>query len=507
MLRYYLDDLSTRRRAVRVLYLQAGMKRMTTGRVKISGARNFLAHTPGLVRYGSKPTREIEADPSAEAHILGGLRSYEQAAAYLPNVVYLGGIQPDEMWDIERPWFTNDGEHVRRYPYGEMMPEDEFLGVMKMSDDFDILWLEEGFNDVVREKLVAHPYWAEEDLGRLEKGVSLDLIEGQLGPESGNIPLYLRGGRLVGVINRAHNLDASLFADILLENLATKAAAVMATKTLLGDLNVAANSIPYILNCGEEAVGDRYQRGGGNLAKAIGELSGCTMATGSDVKAFCCGPNHAIAIGASLVYSGLFEQVLVVGGCSSAKLGMKYQGHLSSDMPIVEDVLAGSAILLEKQDGEGATIRLDSIGTHPVGAGSAQAKIMEELVSKPLAKLGLRFGDIDKYATEMHNPEVTEPSGSGNVPQLNYNLIAALAVRSGQIERSEMAAFAREHGMPGFSPTQGHIASAIPFLPHAIDGITKGDLKRVMFLAKGSLFLGRMTQLSDGFSFIIEGDG
>jgi betaine reductase len=61
--------------------------------------------------------------------------------------------------------------------------------------------------------------------------------------------------------------------------------------------------------------------------------------------------------------------------------------------------------------------------------------------------------------------------------------------------------------MPGFSPTQGHIASAIPFLPHAIDGITKGDLKRVMFLAKGSLFLGRMTQLSDGLSFIIEGDG
>jgi len=480
---------------------------MSTGRVKISGARNFLAHTPGFVRYGSKPTREIEANPAAEAEILAGLRSYEQAAAYLPNIAYLGGVSPDDMWDSEQPWFNENGVHARRHPYGEMMPEDEFIGVMKASDDFDLLWLEEEFNDEVRQKLADHPYWSEDDLGNLDKGVPLDQIKDQVGPSSGNLPLYRQDGQLIGVVNRAHDLDASLFADVLLENLATKAAAVMAVKTLLGDLDVEPGSIPYIINCGEEAVGDRYQRGGGNLAKAVGELCGCVAATGSDVKAFCCGPNHAIAIGASLVYSGLFERVLVVGGCSLAKLGMKYQGHLNNEMPIIEDVLAGSAILLEKQDGSGAVIRLDSIGVHPVGAGSAQAKIMEELVSKPLAKLGLRFQDVDKYATELHNPEVTEPSGSGNVPQLNYNLIAALAVRSGQIERSEMPAFARQHGMPGFAPTQGHIASAIPFLPHAIEEVSKGNMNRVMFLAKGSLFLGRMTQLSDGLSFIVEADG
>ena len=480
---------------------------MSTGRVKVSGARNFLAHAPGLVRYGSKPTREIQASSTAEAEIAAGLRSYEQAAAYLPNVVYLGGFPPDDMWDIERPWFNRSGEYARRHPYGEIMPEDEFYGVMRIVDDFDLLWLEEGFNTEVRQKLLEHPYWSEDGLERLGEGVSLGQIEKQLGPPGGNLPMYLRDGRLIGVVNRAHDLDASLFSDVLLENLATKAAAVMATKTLLGDLETDSGTIPYIINCGEEAVGDRYQRGGGNLAKAIGEACGCTAATGADVKAFCCAPNHAIAIGASLVYSGLFERVLVVGGCSLAKLGMKYQGHLNNDMPIIEDVLAGAAILLEKQDGSGPVIRLDSVGTHSVGAGSAQAKILEELVSKPLAKLGLSFQDVDKYATEMHNPEVTEPSGSGNVPQLNYNLIAALAVRAGQIERSDMEAFTRRHGMPGFSPTQGHIASAIPFMPHALEGIANGDMTRVMFLAKGSLFLGRMTQMSDGLSFIIEGDG
>ena len=134
-----------------------------------------------------------------------------------------------------------------------------------------------------------------------------------------------------------------------------------------------------------------------------------------------------------------------------------------------------------------------------------QAAILAELVSKPLERLGLAYADVDKYATEMHNPEVTEPAGAGNVPELNYKLIAALAVRAGQLSRSEMPDFVARHGMPGiFSPRRGHIASAIPFMPHAIDGLSNGNLNRVMFLAKGSLFLGRMTQMSDGLSFIME---
>ena len=57
--------------------------------------------------------------------------------------------------------------------------------------------------------------------------------------------------------------------------------------------------------------------------------------------------------------------------------------------------------------------------------------------------------------------------------------------------------------MPGF-PLQGHIASAIPFLGHALDRMKAGTMRRTMFLAKGSLFLGRMTQMADGLSFILE---
>lgn len=469
----------------------------------MTGARSFLAHTPGLVRYGSKPSREIAAHPEVAETITASLRSYEQAASYLPNRAYLGGISPGDLAGIDRPWFSLDGPFERRQPYGEIMPEEEFLGVMKVCDDFDLLWLEDGFAAAARDRLLEHPRWDASGLGKLERGVTGEQVAGQAGAGAGGLPLYVRDGTLIGVMNRAHDLDASLFADVLLENLACKAAAVMAVRTLLGDLGMEPESVPYILNSGEEAVGDRYQRGGGNLAKAIGEACGCVNATGSDVKAFCTGPNHALMLGAGLVASGLYERVLVVGGCSLAKLGMKYQGHLNNEMPVLEDVLAGAAIMLERDDGRSPVLRLDSIGGHTVGAGSSQAAVLQELVAKPLERLGLRFDDIDKYATEMHNPEVTEPAGSGNVPELNYKLIAALAVRAGQLERSEMAAFTARHGMPGFSPTQGHIASAIPFLPHAVEGLTSGEMERVMFIAKGSLFLGRMTQMADGLSFMM----
>jgi betaine reductase len=139
-----------------------------------------------------------------------------------------------------------------------------------------------------------------------------------------------------------------------------------------------------------------------------------------------------------------------------------------------------------------------------VAAGSSQQAILEALVALPLAALGLRFADVDKYATELHNPELTEPAGSGDVPALNYRVIAALAARRGEIAPAQVPAFVARHGMPGFSPTQGHIASALPFLGHALDGLRDGRYRRVLLLAKGSLFLGRMTQLSDGLSLLLE---
>ena len=224
----------------------------------------------------------------------------------------------------------------------------------------------------------------------------------------------------------------------------------------------------------------------------------------SYLKAFCCAPVHALILAAGLIASKVFNNVVLVAGGSFAKLGMKFQGHLRHDIPILEDVLAAIAIWVGQDDGISPVIRLDSIGKHEISSGSAQQAILEKLVIEPLDRLGLKLTQVDKYATELHNPELTEPQGSGNVPRTNYRTIGSFAVLRNEIQRDELNHFVETYGMPGFSPTQGHIASAVPFLGHSVRNIMSGKIENTMFLAKGSLFLGRMTQLADGISFLLE---
>jgi hypothetical protein len=473
----------------------------------LKGVSYFLAHVPSMVRYGSKPSREIPKDPSLLPRFLGHLRSFNEAVAYAPNQVFIGNMDPDELNNIAFPWHQNliDGS-FRLGPFGEIMPEDEFYGVMKMCDEFQLMLITEKTTQEIAEKFRNHPLFNAEDIQKLSKGVPIAQVNERTS-QPGAVPLYVDKDRLVGCLQRATGggaeEDPNLTPEILMENLAARASGVMALRHLVSRIS-SSEDIDYLLGCGEEAIGDRYNRGGGNIAKAIGQLAGCNTATGSDVKAFCCAPVHAIVLAASLVVSGTFKNVAVVAGGSLAKLGMKFEGHLRHDQPILEDLLAGIAVLVSRNDGRSPVIRLDSIGKHEINSGSAQQAIMEKLVVEPLDRLGLKLGQVDKYATEMHNPEITEPQGSGNVPRTNYRTIAAFAVLRDEIRREDLDQFVRTHGMPGFSPTQGHIASAVPVLGHAVRRMMAGQIKNTMFLAKGSLFLGRVTQLSDGMSFLLE---
>jgi betaine reductase len=321
--------------------------------------------------------------------------------------------------------------------------------------------------------------------------------------EPGALPLFL-GNQPAGLVRRAHEQDDSLTAAVLLENLCSKATATLALRRVLQDHHIDPTSIEYVLGCGEEAIGDRYQRGGGNLAKAVAEAAGLSEASGADIKDFCAAPVPALVMAASLVAAGVFRRVAVVAGGSLAKLGMKFQGHLAKGLPVLEDVLGGAAALVEADDGRSPRIRLDAVGRHRVAAGGSNPQIMEALALEPLARVGVPLTAVDDYATELHNPEITESAGSGNVPERNYRTIAALAARSGAIARGDIDEFVRTRGMPGFAPTQGHIASALCYLPHALRRLTTGAAERVLLIAKGSLFLGRMCQLSDGMTVLLE---
>jgi hypothetical protein len=428
----------------------------------IHGCSLVLAHAPDLVRHGSKPTREDAAD-----EIKPALRTFEDALGYPPHQVFIGNLAPDALWEIERPWWRSPAEPRAQGPYGVFVDQEELYSRMAAADQFQLLHLD----------------------GREAS--------------NGALPLYRNGSR-AGVMDRAHELDESLSAGVLLENLACKATGALALEHLLGRAGFPPEDLAYAIGSGEEAVGDRYQRGGGNLGKAIAEQAGCMNASGSDVKAFCAGPIHALVVAASLVSSGVYEHVAVVAGGSLAKLGMKFAGALRNDVPVLEDVLAGLAVLVGPVGNDAATIRLDAVGRHRVGSGSAQQAVLEDLVVEPLARLGRGILDVERYATELHDPEITEPAGAGNVPQRNYKLIGALAVKRGELEREKLDDFEREHGLPGFSPTQGHVASAVPWLPHGIEALRSGEIGSTMLVAKGSLFLGRMTELADGMSVLLE---
>src|SRR5262249_12034198 len=143
-------------------------------------------------------------------------------------------------------------------------------------------------------------------------------------------------------------------------------------------------------------------------------------------------------------------------------------------------------------------------GKHDVSVGGAPRPLYEALVREPLRKAGLTIPDVDRYAVELHNAEITEAGGSGNVARTNYRTLASLAVRAGHWSRDAGHGFERAPGVPGYVPTQGHIPAALPYLAHAREAMRAGNMRRAMFVAKGSLFLGRMTNMADGMSVLVE---
>jgi hypothetical protein len=468
----------------------------------VRGAKFAIAHAPGLVLSGSKPRREFAARGAAERDaVLARLRPFEDAVRYPPHQVMLGALAPEALREIPRPWHERPLAQARAEGRdGRLIDEPEFYAWLLRADTASLVY-------------VGHEYAASlRDVAQLDRVQTMPAADLARAVERGAEPLRRADGSLIGVVVPGHEQDESLAAPVLLENLAAKATGALALRALLeapppGTCASEAGAVDYLIGCGEEAVGDRYQRGGGNLAKAMGELAGIRTAGACDVKSFCAGPLHALMLAGALVAAGVYRRVVVVAGGSLAKLGMKYRGHLAAGYPVLEDVVVGAAVDVAADDGRSPMLRLDAAAVHRVGDGAAPHQMAQVLSASPLRAAGLRLTDVDRYAVELHNPDITEPGGSGDVPYRNYQMIAALAAQAGEIDRASMDGFIAAHGLPGFSPTQGHIASAVAYLGHAIDGLTAGALRRVQLVAKGSLFLGRMTTMADGASVLLERNG
>src|SRR5206468_3674712 len=162
----------------------------------IHGCSLVLAHAPDLVRHGSKPTREDAAD-----QIKPALRSFDEALGYSPHQDFIGNLAPDALWEIDRPWWRQNADPKAQGPYGVFIDEDALYAQMEAADQFQLLHLD----------------------GRE--------------PAAGALPLYRNGDR-AGVMDRAHELDESLSATVLLENLACKATGALALEQLLARTGV-----------------------------------------------------------------------------------------------------------------------------------------------------------------------------------------------------------------------------------------------------------------------------
>ena len=472
----------------------------------IRGAGYVLAHVPDMVlSCGTTQTTEKAVNPDSEylRSVGAALRNYDDVVSYTPNQVYIGNAAPDVLRDLELPWFDKQyGGAARHGKFGEIMPQDELLLLMRTCDVFEIVMLSDAFIESVLPRFRENQILGEEMLSRLGQGIPEDEISSLIS-ESGAKALY-HNGHIVGCVKRAHDIDENLSSHVMLENIVSKATSALALLYGIRNSAVSKDDIEYVIDCSEEACGDMNQRGGGGLAKSVAEAVGISNATGADLRAFCAGPAHAIVQAAALVASGVYKAVAVTAGGSTAKLGMNGKDHIKKGIPILEDVLAGFSVIITQNDGVSPVIDLSVVGRHTVGTGSSPQAVISSLVTAPLERAGMKILDVDLFSPELQNPDITKPAGAGDVPQANYKMIGALAVTRGEMEKGELPQFIAERGLLGWAPTQGHIPSGVPLIGFAREWIIEGKLKNMLVIGKGSLFLGRMTNLFDGISFLIK---
>lgn len=473
----------------------------------LKGTSYVLVHAPDMIiQNGTTQTTEKALNPDSDylKEIPNHIRKYDEVLNYLPNQVYIGNKTPNDLKAVPQPWSDPD-KYLTGAPrdgkFGEIMPEHEFIGLMKICDAFDLVLLNKEFTEMVKVDLEKHPLLSDALVARLKEGVEQSVLEGHM--ENHAEGLFFED-KLVGVVTRAHDVDVNLSAHVMLENLVTKASGLLAALHLVSKNNLDPNDVEYVIECSEEACGDMNQRGGGNFAKSIAELAGFENATGSDLRGFCAAPTHTLIAASSHVHSGTFKNVVIVAGGCTAKLGMNGKDHLKKGLPILEDCIGGFAALISENDGVNPVLRTDIVGRHTVKTGSSPQAVMSSLVTDPLERANLTVKDVDKYSAEMQNPDITKPAGAGDVPNANFKMIGALGVMKKQLEKTEIAKFIENNGMEGWAPTQGHIPSGVPYLGFCRDDLTTGDLNRAMIIGKGSLFLGRMTNLFDGVSIVIE---
>ena len=259
-------------------------------RVGIEGVSYSLTHVPDFVRYGSKPLREIRARPALGQQLAEHLRDFNAATAYAPHQVYIGNIAPEQLGDLAKPWYDKLIEGATaKGRFGDLVDQNQFYAQLGGADRFELVMLDERwFREhaaqylIGRERRVWVRWRRSSRAAPKARWRSIPAIDwsARSSRDTRRMPISLP--KSCWKISRRKSRPLIRCARCYMR------------------LKMDRGEIDYVISCSEEAVGDRYNRGGGNLAKAIAEDVGCDNASGSDTKAFCAGPMYAMVHGGEL---------------------------------------------------------------------------------------------------------------------------------------------------------------------------------------------------------------
>ena len=141
----------------------------------LKGTSYVLVHAPDMIiQNGTTQTTEKALNPDSEylKEIPKHIRKYEEVLNYLPNQVYIGNKRPEDLKNVPQPWSDADkylSGAERNGKYGEIMPEHEFIGLMKICDAFDLVYLNKEFTESVKSDLEKHPLIGDGLVARLKK--------------------------------------------------------------------------------------------------------------------------------------------------------------------------------------------------------------------------------------------------------------------------------------------------------------------------------------------------
>src|SRR5918996_5654796 len=115
-------------------------------RIGIEGVSYSLTHVPDLVRYGSKPSREIRANQQLGEELKKKLRSFAATTAYAPHQVYIGNITPQELSRLPQPWYDKLIEDAMvKGRFGDLVDQDQFYSLLAGADQFNLVTFEENW--------------------------------------------------------------------------------------------------------------------------------------------------------------------------------------------------------------------------------------------------------------------------------------------------------------------------------------------------------------------------